>query len=303
MSDQRLRAVIDEASTVLAEAGVASPAFDAEELAAFVLGVPRMRLVLTPTIGGLDHARFVALVAQRASRIPLQHIIGSAAFGPLELAVGPGVFTPRPETEWLLEWAVRMTPPNGVIMDLCTGSGALALALAHVRPDAAVHAVEIDDQAITWTRQNAEARAAAGDRRIAVHQGDVTDASLLPTLDGRVDVIVSNPPYVPEAASLEPEVAVHDPARALFGGVDGTSVIAGMIPNLARWLVPNGVVAIEHDDTNAAKCVRLLKTDGRFSGVSAHEDLAGKPRFVVAKRSAARVTDAPALHDDDRKSP
>ena len=126
-----------------------------------------------------------------------------------------------------------------------------------------------------------------------LHQGDVTDGTLLPELDSRVDVIVSNPPYVPDEAALEPEVAVHDPARALFGGPDGTAVIAGMVPNLARWLVDDGVVAIEHDDTNADGCVGLLKSDGRFSGVSTQRDLAGKPRFVVAKRNARGASAMP----------
>ncbi len=284
MTDRRLREVINLAAAELDEAGVASSTFDAEELAAFVLGVPRMNLVFVPTIDESGMARFRSLIARRASRVPLQHIIGSAAFGPLELSVGPGVFTPRPDTEWLLEWALRTVPHNGRLLDLCAGSGALALAIAHCRPDVDVHAVEIDDAAFAWTSRNALVRKEAGDRPIALHQGDVTDRSLLPELDGRVDVIVSNPPYVPQDAVLEPEVADHDPARALFGGPDGTSVIAGMIPNLARWLVPRGAVAIEHDDTNAGQCVRLLATDGRFSGVSAQTDLAGKPRFVVARR-------------------
>ncbi|MCE5291131.1 MAG: peptide chain release factor N(5)-glutamine methyltransferase [Nocardiaceae bacterium] len=287
-AERRVRAVIDGASAQLSAAGVASPVVDAEELAALVLGVSRMRLILTPTMSESQFERFTELVNQRAQRIPLQHIVGSAAFGPLLLDVGPGVFTPRPETEWLLEWVVRVAPPNATVLDLCAGSGALALAIAHVRPDLTVHAVEVDDDAIAWTRRNADTRARAGDRPITLHHGDVTDSALLPELDGRVDVVVSNPPYIPDAAILEPEVADHDPAQALFGGQDGTDVIAAMVPNVARWLVDRGVVAIEHDDTNGDRCVRLLESDGRFSGVSARLDLTGRPRFVVAERRRER---------------
>src|SRR5689334_11409344 len=121
VTPRRLRTVIDGAAVDLAAAGVASPTVDAEELAAFVLGVSRMKLILVPEISGTDYARFEALVRQRAERIPLQHIIGSAAFGPLHLDVGPGVFTPRPETEWLLEWVVRVAPANATVVDLCAG--------------------------------------------------------------------------------------------------------------------------------------------------------------------------------------
>lgn len=288
MAQRRVRAVISAAAARLSAAGVASPTVDAEELAAFVLGVSRMKLILTPAMSEAEFARFTELVRQREKRIPLQHIVGSAAFGPLHLNVGPGVFTPRPETEWLLEWVVRVAPPNATVLDLCAGSGALALAIAHVRSDVTVHAVELDDAAMAWTRRNADSRTRAGDRPIELHHGDVTDPALLRELDGRVDVVVSNPPYVPDAAILEPEVADHDPARALFGGQDGTDVIAAMVPNVARWLVDHGVVAIEHDDTNGDRCVRLLESDGRFSGVSARSDLTGRPRFVVAERRRER---------------
>ena len=197
------------------------------------------------------------MVDQRAKRIPLQHILGTAAMGDIDIEVGPGVFVPRPETELLLGWALAFLgscdqhPP--VVLDLCTGSGALALAIANARPDAVVHAVELEPRALAWARRNADAREQAGDAPIRLYQGDVTDRTLLAGLEGGVDLIVSNPPYIPEGVELEPEVADHDPHSALFAGPDGLSVIKPMISNVARWLRIGGAVGIEHDDTNGCR--------------------------------------------------
>lgn len=210
--------------------------------------------------------------------------------GSIELVVGPGVFIPRPETELLFAWtlarleAVRHDHPP-VVVDLCTGSGALALALAHARPDAVVHAVDIDPAALRWARRNADIRIAAGDTPITLHDADVTDPELLSELDGRVDIVVANPPYIPEGADLDPEVLDHDPHRALFGGPDGLDVIRPAIPTIARLLRSGGGVAIEHDDTNGALLAGLLADDGHFVEIVEHPDLAGKPRFVAAARN------------------
>ena len=285
-----LRLAIVEATRVLDEAGVASPAVDAELLAAHVLDTPRGRLGLTPLVDPAVAERFRALVARRAERIPLQHIVGSAAFGPIELLVGPGVFTPRPETEHLLEYALRVleSRPRPVVLDLCTGSGALALAVAAERPDAVVHAVERDPAALAWARRNVDRRAELGDTPVRLHHGDVTDRALLPFLDGSVDLVLANPPYVPEDAELEPEVRDHDPHAALFGGPDGLAVIEPMLGSIARWVRVGGHLAIEHDDSHADGVVALVRRRSVFGDVVAHRDLAGRPRYV----SATRVTRA-----------
>ncbi|NLG54058.1 MAG: peptide chain release factor N(5)-glutamine methyltransferase, partial [Rhodococcus sp.] len=243
------------------------------------------------------------LVALRAQRIPLQHVLGSAAMGEIDLEVGPGVFIPRPETELLLAWALafleRSAGQAPVVLDLCTGSGALALAIAHARPDAQVHAVELDVAALGWARRNAAARERDGDTPITLYQGDVTDRGLLSALDGKVDLIVSNPPYIPEGAQLEPEVIDHDPHLALFGGVDGLSVIKPMVFNIARWLRIGGAVGVEHDDTNGSDVAALFQGRRVFGDVVEHPDLAGRPRFVVAHRiptavEAERIANAQA---------
>ncbi len=274
-----LQQAIADAAAALAAAGIDSARADAELLAAHVAGVDRGLLRFTePAPDFLD--RYRALVARRALRIPLQHLVGSAAFGPLTLEVGPGVFIPRPETEALLEWAQAVpVPVDGLIVDLCTGSGALALALATYRPDVRVIAVERSADALGYARANV-----AGSQ-VELVRADVTAAGLLAELDGRVDLVVSNPPYIPDGADLEPEVAEHDPHAALFGGPDGMAVIAPIVDLVARLLRPGGQVGVEHDDTTSAATVNLFTAAGVFTGITARRDLAGRPRFVTAVRS------------------
>lgn len=291
MTRVQLRPVLAEATEILDTAGVASPRVDAEHLAAHVLGVERSRLLLNPLIGAEQLADYRALVARRAERVPLQHLTGRSFMGEIDLAVGPGVFVPRPETELLFAWALAHLEAvrhdhTPVVVDLCTGSGALALAVAHARPDADVHAVELDLEALSWARRNAEQCAADGDTPITLHHDDVTDPHLLTELDGYVDLVVANPPYIPDGAELSPEVAGHDPHRALFGGPDGLDVIRPLVPLIGRLLRPGGGAAIEHDDSNGGELARLLAADGRFTGIVEHPDLAGKPRFVAAVRCA-----------------
>jgi release factor glutamine methyltransferase len=282
-----LRPVLNDAIETLRTAGVHSPRADAEHLAAHVLGVERTRLALSPLVAPDELDAFRELVARRAERIPLQHLTGTAVMGALDLAVGPGVFVPRPETELLYAWALAQLEalPHDhapIVVDLCTGSGALALAVAHARPDAEVHAVELDPAALVWARRNADDRIAAGDTPLTLYADDATDPELLTDLNGRVDIVLSNPPYIPEGAHLDPEVSEHDPSVALFGGPDGLSVIRGMIPNITRLLRPGGATAIEHDDTNGSGVAALLTATGVFTDVVEHPDLAGKPRFVAA---------------------
>ncbi|WP_433564846.1 peptide chain release factor N(5)-glutamine methyltransferase [Nocardia sp. CA-151230] len=291
MSRVPLRPAVREAVEILVAAGVHSPQADAEYLAAHVLGVDRGRLALMPMLTPDQLEEYRKLVARRAERVPLQHLTGTAAMGEIDLAVGPGVFVPRPETELLFAWALGQLEALGhehqpIVVDLCTGSGALALAIAHARPDAQVHAVELDTEALAWARRNAVQLADEGDTPIDLHAGDVTDPAILEQLNGRVDVVVCNPPYIPEDAELDPEVIDHDPHRALFGGPDGLSVIRPMTATIARLLREDGTVAVEHDDTNGSGVAALFADHGGFTDIVEHPDLAGKPRFVVARRIA-----------------
>ena len=274
-----LRQVIDAAEVVLAEAGVGSPRADAELLAAHAAGTDRGRLAFTDT-GPDFQERYDGLVAQRVKRIPLQHLIGTAAFGAVTVHVGPGVFVPRPETEAMLEWALaQRLSDHPVIIDLCTGSAALALALSRQWPDARVIAVDDSEDALRYARRNT-----AG-TRVELLQADVTAAGLLAELDGRVDLIVANPPYIPDGAELEPEVAEHDPPHALFGGPDGMAVINSIVELAARLLRDGGRCAVEHDDTTSASTVEAFTRSGDFAEVTARSDLAGRPRFVTARRA------------------
>jgi release factor glutamine methyltransferase len=279
----RLRCAIDSATTLLAEAGIDSARYDAEELAAHLAGTERGRLSMldTPDDSFFDHYR--ASIAERSRRVPLQHLTGIAAFGPLTLSVGPGVFIPRPETEAMLEWACAQHLSDApTIVDLCTGSGALALGLARRWPDARVIGVDDSDPALGYARTNA-----AGST-VELLRADVTAAGALSGLDGQVDLLVSNPPYVPDGAELEPEVLEHDPSHAVFGGPDGMTVITALAALAGRLLRPGGLFAVEHDDNTATLTVELLDKTAAFDGIVSHRDLTGRPRFVTARRKGER---------------
>ncbi|MEB3368284.1 peptide chain release factor N(5)-glutamine methyltransferase [Saccharopolyspora mangrovi] len=287
MTRQPLRLAILEAERTLTAAGVGSPRTDAELLAAHLLGVERTKLMMVPLVGPPVVQALQDLVRRRAARVPLQHLTGRAFLGAVDLEVGPGVFVPRPETELLVEWGADVL--DGVeqptIVDLCTGSGALALALAHARPDAAVHAVEKDPTALSWARRNAEQRSGAGDTPIALYSGDVTDPMLFMELEGLVDLVVCNPPYVPDGTPVPPEVRNHDPHEAVFGGRDGLDVVRHVVACAARLLKPGGGVAIEHDDTHGGSVPALLRARRVLTDVREHPDLAGRPRFATARRT------------------
>jgi release factor glutamine methyltransferase len=274
-----LRRAIDDAALTLGTAGIDSARADAENLAAHAAGVDRSRLIMVEADDRFLE-RFRDLVDARAGRVPLQHLTRSAGFGPVTLAVGPGVFVPRPETESLLEWALAQPlPDKPLIVDLCTGSGALAIALAHARPDATVLAIDDSHTALDYARRNAAGTA------VELVAADVTGDGLLAGYDGAVDLIVANPPYIPDGAELEPEVAQHDPHHALFGGPDGMAVIEPIARHAARLLRPGtGRIGVEHDDTTSDATVAVFERSGAFTDVAPHDDLTGRPRFVTATR-------------------
>jgi release factor glutamine methyltransferase len=275
----RLAPIVAAATRELAAAGVDSPRVDAELLAAEVLGVGRGRLILIDTIRESERRRFAELVAERAKRIPLQHLLGTAAFRHLELAVGAGVFVPRPETELLAGWGIEHTAPGATVVDLCSGTGAIALSVADEAAPGRVLAVERSPAALEFLRRNA-----AGVPVVEVVQGDATDPGLLAGLRGTVDVLLCNPPYVPDGTPVPPEVADFDPAEAVFGGSDGLAVIRPVIALAATLLRPGGMVGIEHDDVHATAVPELLRADGRFTEVTEHHDLSGRPRYATARR-------------------
>jgi len=260
----------------LRAAGVASPEWDARIMAAHLIHCGHMDIPLDQApMPGFDVA-FDALLRRREGREPLQYVLGSAWFGPLELKVGPGVFIPRPETEVMADWAVR-NAEGPRLVDLCTGTGALALYLAHYLPEAQVRAVELADAALAYTHANTH------NTGVEVIQADATADDTLADWNGTVDLLVTNPPYVPETPDLEPEV-YHDPHNAVFAGADGMGVITGLIPTIARLVRPGGKVAIEHDDSTSEAVQSALARHGGFEQIAALQDLTGTPRFVTAVR-------------------
>jgi release factor glutamine methyltransferase len=286
VSRKPLRLAILEAERVLAGAGVASPRVDAELLAAHVVGVPRGKLMMHPLVDTDVLEALRKLVDRRAAREPLQHLLGTAVLGPVEVAVGPGVFTPRPETELLLEWGLReiadVSAP--VVVDLCTGTGALALAVAASRPDAVVHAVEMDPAALTWAHRNVADHVAAGGTAVTLHAADVRTPDLLVELETHVDLVLCNPPYVPDDTPLPPEVTGWDPPTAVYGGPDGLEIIRAVISASAALLRYGGALAIEHDDTHGDAVPALMRRRRVLTDVEDHPDLAGRPRFAAARR-------------------
>ena len=268
-----LRAAVEQ----LRAAGVASPEHDAAELLAHVLGTTRGNLALVDVVASSAVDEYAALLARRAAREPLQHLTGVAWFRHVELAVGPGVFTPRPETELLAGWAVEHAGEGSVVVDLCTGSGAIAKAVKDEVPGADVHAVELSEDALAWAERNL---AGTG---VDLRQGDF--ATAFEDLAGTVDVITCNPPYVPLEAweSVAPEARDHDPHLALFSGDDGLDAIRVLAERAAVLLRPGGVVGFEHADVQGESAPAVFAATGRWADVRDHHDLAGRPRFTTAR--------------------
>jgi release factor glutamine methyltransferase len=273
------RSVLAAATRLLAEAGVPSPEYDAAELLAHVLGTSRAQLFGIETVPPGQLSEYDVLVERRAQREPLQHLTGVAHFRHITLAVGPGVFVPRPETELLAGWAVEAasTRDRPVVLDLGTGSGAIAAAVAHEVPAARVHALELDERAHQWAERNL---AGTG---VDLRQGAL--ATAFDDLTGQVDVIVSNPPYIPLEAweSVAPEARDHDPELALWSGGDGLEAIRALEVRAAVLLRPGGVIGVEHADVQGETAPGVFAGSGRWADVKDHHDLADRPRFLTAR--------------------
>ncbi|MDO8381414.1 MAG: peptide chain release factor N(5)-glutamine methyltransferase [Microbacterium sp.] len=286
-SPRALATSLREAAQRLAGAGIADPGVDVELLAAHVLGTSRGGVqaasIRGDSIEGEDASVFDALVERRAARVPLQHLTGLAPFRRLVLQVGPGVFVPRPETEIVAQFAIdslgAAATPSPIAVDLGTGSGALALALATEVPHATVYGVEKSPDAFIWAKGNAEFVGATNARIV---RGDLDTA--LPELDGTVDVVVSNPPYVPnDAIPRDPEVRFHDPEAALYGGPDGLDVVRRVSRAALRLVHPGGTVVIEHGEWQGAAVRDILTADG-WRAAATHPDLTMRDRATTALR-------------------
>jgi release factor glutamine methyltransferase len=283
LRDSDRRSVLTAATRRLAAAGVPSPEYDAAELLAHVLGTSRSRLFGVESLGPEQLAAFDALIERRSAREPLQHLTGVAHFRHVELVVGPGVFVPRPETELLAGWAVETAREvehrnrTCRVVDLCTGSGAIAKAVKDEVPTADVHAVELDPTAHAWAERNLTGTG------VELRHGDL--ATAFEDLAGTVDVIASNPPYIPLEAweSVAPEARDHDPELALWSGGDGLDAIRALEARALTLLRPAGVIGVEHSDAQGESAPAVFAESGRWTQVEDHRDLADRPRFLTAR--------------------
>lgn len=282
--------LLAEMAAQLRAADVPGSEVDAELILAHVLGESRGRVqslaVLRGTVGASAAEAARSLTGERAQRIPLQHLTGRAPFRTIELAVGPGVFTPRPETETVAQFAIdalrETESETPVAVDLCTGSGAIALAIAAEVPRARVWAIEKSREAHAWAERNV---AALGAGRVTLLQGDVADAvALLEPMVDAVDVLVSNPPYVPaDMVPRDPEVRDHDPALALYGGADGLDVVRVIARAGLALVKPGGSIVLEHAEEQGEAIRAILGALG-WSDPVTHQDLTERDRATTAVR-------------------
>jgi release factor glutamine methyltransferase len=270
--------LLTAATEKLQGAGVSSPRHDAEMLLCHITGVPRSSLITRAKPSPAQQEAFLELVDARARRFPLQHLTGSTGFRYVDVEVGPGVFVPRPETEVLAGWAIDRAKAlrSPVVVELCAGAGAIALSVVHEVPAASVHAVELDEPAYEWAQRN------LGGTGVDLRLGDMADA--FADLDGTVDVVVANPPYIPLDAweSVAPEARDHDPALALWSGDDGLDAMRVVEQVAWRLLSPGGVVGAEHADVQGESAPAVFAS--RWADVRDHRDLAERPRFVTATK-------------------
>jgi release factor glutamine methyltransferase len=285
-----VRPLLHQAASQLREVGVTSAEQEARQLLAYAAGIELARLPLIDAVEDGQAAFFQTLITKRSRRVPLQHLTGRAHFRYLELEVGPGVFVPRPETEVMTGWAIEQLRPMvyavargesrhlPVVVELGTGCGAIAKSIATELTGTRVHAVEVSEEAAAYAMRN------LADTTVELRVQDMIGA--LPELDGTVDLVIANPPYIPLEAfeSVVPEARDHDPLIALFAGPDGLDVIRLVVDEAARLLRPAGLLCIEHADLQGEPAPEILVRHGGFVGVRDHPDLSGRPRFVTAVR-------------------
>jgi release factor glutamine methyltransferase len=287
-----VRPLLRQAASQLREVGVDSPEQDARQLLAYAAGIELAQLPLVDVVDDAQASHFQTLITKRARRIPLQHLTGRAHFRYLDLEVGPGVFVPRPETEVMTGWAIEQLRPMvyavargesrhlPVVVELGTGSGAVAKAIATELTGTRVHAVEVSEEAAAYAARN------LADTTVELYVQDMIGA--LPELNGSVDLVIANPPYIPLDAfeSVIPEVRDHDPVFALVSGQDGLDSIRVVVAEAARLLRPAGLLCVEHADVQSESAQQVVIRHGAFGAVRDHPDLAGRPRFVTAVRRA-----------------
>ncbi len=303
-----LRAALRTVAAELSAAGVPSPRNDAALLAGHVLamspGEVAAAAVLGVTLTADQARRLERLAACRAERVPLQHLTGQAGFRGLTLAVGPGVFVPRPETEVTAQLAIEALGGDpSYLVDLCTGSGAIAVAVAAERPATRVWAVEVSPEALAYARENL-ARTGLADR-VTLVAGDARQA--LPDLapiDGRVDVVTCNPPYIPpDAVPVDPEVRDHDPELALYGGgPDGLDLPVALAARALRLVRPGGLLVMEHADGQWPTLATALAGQG-WVELADHADLAGRSRVATARAPGAAGGPAPGPREGTATGP
>ena len=312
---ETVRDVLVDAERRLAAVGVPSPSVDAASIVAYAMSTTRSRLFLQDSMTSDQRVQVEKLLARRLSRVPLQHLLGSAGFRRIDVQVGPGVFIPRPETELVAEAAIRglndLPVGERIGVDLCAGSGAIAISMALESSGSRIHAVELSDDAIAWTRRNArsyEDLLTSQGATVEIHHADATTVAepghSLSRLAGKVGVVVSNPPYIPDQmVPREPEVRDHEPRMALYGGEDGLDVVRGVARSAAILLRHGGLLVIEHADVQGsgdAGVPHVLKSfvsDSHlatmadvpagwpvFESISDRTDLNGLPRFTVARK-------------------
>ncbi|MEN9714161.1 MAG: hypothetical protein RLZZ164_825 [Actinomycetota bacterium] len=281
----QLNALLEQWAARFAAAGIESAQADAELLAGFLSDRSRGEIQSAALVGEdwspEQIEKYDAFALRREAREPLQHLTGVAHFRQIELQVGKGVFVPRPETELIaglgIEFASKLSKEHPVVVDLGTGSGAIALSVAHELPGAQVFAVEKSADALAWSEKNFAKFANA-----EVRLGDLTDA--FNELNGSVDVVLTNPPYIPvDMVPIYPEVVLHDPDLALYGGQDGLDVVRLAQRTARRLLRDGGFFAVEHADIQAAAITELLLAAGWHS-VTSHQDFNGRDRVVTAIR-------------------
>jgi release factor glutamine methyltransferase len=304
-----IRDILVDAERRLSNAGIDAASVDSAELMAHVLGVNRNRLLLQDPLDEEDRIVFERLMAKRINRVPLQHLTGLAPFRHIELQVGPGVFIPRPETELVAEAAIRRLRecPNPRAFDLCSGSGAIAISLAHEVPGTQVTAVELSAEAIPYLLHNVTS--VDTELRVEVIEADAMDYrnEQIAANAGTCDVVTCNPPYIPvDMVPRDPEVRDHEPDLALYGGPDGLDVVRGIVLTAGMLLKSGGLLVIEHADVqgpeshnggvvevvrqavvpeNAPEIIRGVAGSQMFHTIQDRQDFNQRPRFTMAIRT------------------